>query len=172
MTTTSQAAKSPSVSALAGPYGHPFHPILVTVPIGAWVSSLVFDIGSHIVSDPGFLARGAYWLIAIGVIGAVIAAGVGLLDFLVIPQHTRAFRTALTHLSLNLSVVVLFIIDFIWSHNTHGYDEPVRGGQLALTVIALIMLAASGYLGGKLAYRFGVRVASESVQMEGFDAAR
>ncbi|PWI10201.1 hypothetical protein DIZ27_14145 [Streptomyces sp. NWU339] len=47
-------AKRPVSAWLAGPYGHPFHPILVTVPIGAWVTSLVFDIASHVVSRPGF----------------------------------------------------------------------------------------------------------------------
>ena len=36
-----QQAKHPVTAALAGPYGHPFHPILVTVPIGAWVASLM-----------------------------------------------------------------------------------------------------------------------------------
>jgi uncharacterized membrane protein len=40
-------AKEP-VTVLGGPYGHPFHLILVSVPIGAWVASVVFDIGSHI----------------------------------------------------------------------------------------------------------------------------
>src|SRR5947199_9290970 len=55
-------AKRPG-SALAGPYGHPFHPILVTVPIGAWTASLVFDIASHVTTGPGFLAQGSLWLI-------------------------------------------------------------------------------------------------------------
>jgi 3-phenylpropionate/trans-cinnamate dioxygenase ferredoxin reductase subunit len=32
---------------------------LVTVPIGAWVASLVFDLASHVIADPGFLARGS-----------------------------------------------------------------------------------------------------------------
>ncbi|MEU3526487.1 DUF2231 domain-containing protein [Streptomyces sp. NPDC038707] len=41
-------AKRPVSALLAGPYGHPFHPILVTVPIGAWATSLVFDIASHV----------------------------------------------------------------------------------------------------------------------------
>ena len=63
-----QQAKHP-VTALAGPYGHPVHPILVTVPIGAWTASLVFDIASHVTSDPAFLAQGSLWLIATGVIG-------------------------------------------------------------------------------------------------------
>lgn len=56
MTTEVEQAKEPVSAVLAGPYGHPFHPILVTIPIGAWVSSLVFDIASRIVATPGFLA--------------------------------------------------------------------------------------------------------------------
>ena len=66
-------AKQP-VSPMAGPYGHPFHPLLVTVPIGAWTASLVFDIASDVTTGPGFLAQGSLWLIAVGVIGALAAA--------------------------------------------------------------------------------------------------
>ena len=68
MSSDLEQAKQPVSRALAGPYGHPFHPILVTVPIGAWASSLVFDIGGFFVSQPHFLRQGAEWLIAIGVI--------------------------------------------------------------------------------------------------------
>src|SRR5947199_9009433 len=84
-------AKEP-VTRIAGPYGHPFHPILVTVPIGAWVASLVFDILSRTADNGADFARGAYWLIAIGVIGALAAALFGLLDLLAIPRRTRAWR--------------------------------------------------------------------------------
>ena len=45
-----EEAKVP-VTVAAGPYGHPFHPILVTVPIGAWVCSLVFDVASRVKGD-------------------------------------------------------------------------------------------------------------------------
>ncbi|WAL75593.1 hypothetical protein OU787_31125 [Kitasatospora sp. YST-16] len=64
-----QEAKQPVSAALTGPYGHPFHPILVTVPIGAWAGSLVLDIAPHAVGDPGFLARRSMWLIAVGAVG-------------------------------------------------------------------------------------------------------
>lgn len=69
-------AKRP-VSLLAGTYGHPLHPALVTVPLGAWVTSLIFDAASHLVHQPGFLTQGSLWLIAIGVFGALIAACAG-----------------------------------------------------------------------------------------------
>ncbi|MGW0732180.1 DUF2231 domain-containing protein [Streptomyces sp. NPDC002851] len=162
-------AKRPVSGALAGPYGHPFHPILVTVPIGAWVSSLVFDIGSHFVDDPGFLARGSAWLIAIGVLGALAAATVGFLDLFAIPTGTTAYRTALIHMTLNLAITAAYAGGFAW-RQADGYPagQAVPGPQLALSACLLIVLAVSGYLGGKLAYRYGVRVADEGTQAEGF----
>src|SRR3954447_18099032 len=75
------------VTPVAGPYGHPFHPIFVAVPIGAWIASLVFDIASRTADDGAAFARGAYWLVAMGVIGALVAALFGLLDFLAIPRR-------------------------------------------------------------------------------------
>jgi uncharacterized membrane protein len=164
-------AKRPVSGALAGPYGHPFHPILVTVPIGAWVSSLVFDIASRIVDRPGFLAHGSAWLIAIGVLGALAAACVGFLDLFAIPTGTSAFRTGLVHMALNLSVTAGYAIGFAW-RQSGGYpdDRSVASGQLALSAVCLVALGVSGFLGGKLAYRYGVRVAAESVQAEGFRA--
>ncbi|MBF6195063.1 MULTISPECIES: DUF2231 domain-containing protein [Nocardia] len=167
MTGDPRQAKRPVTAALAGPYGHPFHPILVTVPIGAWVASLVFDIASRLVDDPEFLVKGSSWLIAIGVLGALAAATIGFLDLLAIPTGTPAFRTGLLHMTLNLLVTVAYAIGFVWRQ---GADtaRPVPAGPLALSVVALVSLAVSGYLGGKLAYRYGVRVADEAAQADGF----
>ncbi|WP_245569685.1 DUF2231 domain-containing protein [Gordonia shandongensis] len=158
-------AKQPVSAALAGPYGHPYHPILVTVPIGAWVTSLVFDIGSHLVDDPDALARGARWLIAVGVIGALAAAIVGLLDLLAIPAKTTAMRTALAHMSLMLVVTVAFAAGFWWRADAGG---AVGTGPIVLSALTLALLAVGGSLGGRLAYRYGVRVADETTQAAGF----
>ncbi|MFF5989166.1 DUF2231 domain-containing protein [Prauserella flavalba] len=172
MTGDVQQAKQPVSKALAGPYGHPFHPILVTVPIGAWVAGLVFDIASRIIGDPAFLTQGSVWLIAIGVIGALLAAMIGFLDLLAIPTGTRAFRTGLLHMSLNLLVVGAYIGNFFWRNATYGQPGPVAVGPLALSAVSLAALGVSGYLGGKLAYRYGVRVAEETAQAEGYRSVR
>jgi uncharacterized membrane protein len=168
MTDDWRQAKRPLSAVLAGPYGHPFHPILVTVPIGAWLASVVFDIGSHLVDDPGFLARGAQWLIAIGVLGALAAATVGFLDLFAIPTGTPAFRIGLVHMSLNLAVTVAFALDFWWRAAGTDPDAAVACGPLALSLAAVVVLAVSGYLGGELAYHYGVRVADERTQATGF----
>jgi uncharacterized membrane protein len=161
-----QDAKHPK-TILAGPYGHPFHPVLVTVPIGAWVASVVFDIIALARAEDGAaFAEGAYWLIGIGIVGAVLAALFGLMDLLTIPRGTKAFRTGLTHMALNLTVVVLFVIDFA-VRAAHGYEKTSAVGFI-LSLIALALLGVSGWLGGKLAYHYGVRVAREETQSEGF----
>jgi uncharacterized membrane protein len=166
-----EQAKRPANAMLAGPYGHPFHPILVTVPIGAWVSALVFDIGSHAVDDPGYLTRGSEWLIGIGIIGALLAAMIGALDLLRVPRGTAAFRTGAIHATLNVSVVVLYVINYFWRRSNFNDGTAVSGGQLTLAIISLAALGVSGYLGGKLAYHFGVRVADEATQREGYRTA-
>jgi uncharacterized membrane protein len=159
-------AKDP-LSVAAGPYGHPFHPILVTVPIGAWITSFVLDIGSRTADVPGALARGAFWAIGVGIVGALVAALFGLLDLFDIPRGTRAFRTGLLHMAINLAVVGAFVASFIW-RASRGVAIETSVAQLVLSGAALVFLGLSGYLGGMLAYRYGVRVAAETDQAEGY----
>jgi uncharacterized membrane protein len=158
-------AKRP-VTRIAGPYGHPLHPALVAVPIGAWIASLVFDVASHVVRDGRFLAEGSRWLIGLGVLGALAAAAVGFLDLLAIPTGTRAFRTGLVHMTLNLGVTAAYAAGFVLRGGHPA--APVPAGPLALSAVALAALMVSGYLGGELAYRYGVRVADETTQAAGY----
>ena len=159
-----RAAKQP-VTRLAGAYGHPLHPVLVTVPIGAWVASLVFDLASHVVAEPAFLAEGSRWLIALGVLGALAAATVGFLDLLAIPTGTRVFRTALVHMSLNLVVTAAYATGFVLRADPAA---PVGWGLIVLSALTLVVLTVAGYLGGTLAYRYGVRVAGEDTRAGGY----
>jgi uncharacterized membrane protein len=165
MAEADQRAKQPVSPLLVGPYGHPFHPILVTVPLGAWTCSLVFDVASHVRDDPA-LVEGARWLVAIGVLGALAAAVVGFLDFTTIPGGTPAHRTALVHMGLNLAVTAAFAAGFAWRLGAEHDATP--WGQLALSGVSLAVLAVAGALGGRLAYHYGVRVADEPTQLTGF----
>jgi uncharacterized membrane protein len=160
-----QRSKRPR-TVVAGPHGHPFHPVLVTVPIGAWIASLVFDVVSTTSEDPEIFATGAYWLIGIGVLGAVAAALFGILDLLSVPEGTPARRTGLLHMVLNLAVTVAFAVSFVFRRG--DTDDEVSVGLIALSVVALAVLGLSGWLGGKLAYRYGVRVVEEDLQADGF----
>jgi uncharacterized membrane protein len=167
MTTSSPSRGKQPRSILAGQYGHPIHPILVTVPIGAWVASVVFDVVALTRTDEeATFAEGAYWLIGIGIVGALLAAIFGLIDLTGIARGTKAFKTAVIHMAINVTVVVLFLIDFI-VRAAGDYEDATTGG-FVLSLVGLALLAVSGYLGGQLAYSYGIRVADEETQAKGF----
>ena len=76
-------------------------------------------------------------------------------------------------MSINLAVTVAYAVNFLWRHGGYADQGQVAIGPLVLSLFSVAALGASGYLGGKLAYRYGVRVADEQTQAEGFvtDAA-
>jgi len=152
---------------LAGPYGHPLHPILVTIPIGVWIASIVFDIIGFVADDPTPFVVGSSVLIIIGIIGAVLAAIWGLVDLSTLAAGTPARRTALTHMTLNLVIVVLFVVSLV-ARLSDDDNDHVNVFGFVVSLIAIIALLVSGWLGGRLAYHYGVRVADEVTQAEGF----
>lgn len=151
---------------LAGPYGHPFHAVLITVPIGAWTASLVFDVVAFFSADREAFTRGALWLVGIGVVGALLAAAVGLMDLATLTTGTKARRIALGHMVLNLTAIVLFTVSFL-IRSAAGFDEVSVAG-FVVSVIAFALVGLSGFLGGELAYHYGVRVADEKTQADGY----
>lgn len=147
------------LSAASGPEGHPLHPFVVPLPVGAFVSSLIFDILTW--TRPGelpWLVDGAWWLIGVGLIAAAVAAGFGVLDLLRIPRRTHPWRVALAHSALNVGVAVLFLIGYVWRAGDHVELDKTRPGQLTLSAVAIVLLVVAVFLGQTLTYRFGTRV--------------
>ena len=166
MTTADVPSKRPA-SRLAGPYGHPFHPQVVTLPIGAFVASLLFDLGARLgwVDESG-AAFAAAWLLVIGLAGTVLAMALGVMDLSTIPDRTKASRTAVAHGAVNsVAAAVLALSAFV--RFTRGTDEVPLVAFL-LSVAGVLVLGLGGWLGGKLAYTYGVRVAREVVQEDGY----
>ena len=164
------AAKRPT-TVLAGKYGHPLHPAVVAVPIGAWTASVVLDVASRLLTSPGSAAtasHAAWWLLALGVLGALAAAGLGFLDLMAIPASTRAWRIGVTHMSCNLTATALFAAGWFLRRDDVAPAGGTPWAYIVLSVVALGLLSAGGYLGGELAYRYGVRVADEATQATGY----
>jgi uncharacterized membrane protein len=161
-----RSAKRPT-TLLAGPYGHPLHPALVTIPIGVWVGSVVLDVASRFVDDQATASHAGWWLLGLGVLGALAAGMVGFFDLIGITPHTRAWRIALIHLSCTLSATTLFAVAWLLRRDQPAPAEGTSNGYLVLSFVALVVLTAGGILGGELAYRYGVRVADEHDQLAG-----
>jgi len=155
-------------SLLAGPEGHPFHPLLVPLPIGAFVSSLIFDILTRTrAGGLPYLVDGAFWLLGVGLIGALAAAVPGVIDLRTIRRGAPAFATACAHLSLNAAAAVLFAIGYAWRAGDHVALDKTRWGQLALSAAGVVFLMAAIWLGSKLTYGHGMRVTGHADQHEG-----
>ncbi len=131
--------------------GAALHPLLVTVPIGAFVCAVAFDVASH-VAEGYVYARGALWLLAIGLVAAVVAGAVGLVDSRRrAPTGSAAHGTATRHLTLNGVAWVLFLASLLVRRAQ--LDELSDGTPwlpLAIGVVALLVLVASGLVGGRL----------------------
>ena len=163
-------AKRP-LTAAAGPYGRPFHPAIVPVPLGALLCSLAFDVGSRSGGPPDALATGSDWLIGIGLAGAAPSMVLGFLDLVQIPAGTRTMRLGLVHMALNVTTSTLYLGSYLVRRQRPRDGRGVRTGLIALSGAGFVLLTVSGHLGGKLAYRYGVRVVDESAQREGYRTA-
>lgn len=116
--------------------GHPVHPLLVQVPMGAWISSAVLDW------TPGG-RRAAGVLVAVGVAGAAPAAAAGLVDWAELEDEQA--RVGIVHAALNAVATTCYTVSLASRLAGHG------GRKTALAGLAAV--AASGALGGHLAYR-------------------
>lgn len=129
---------------------HPIHPMLVAIPIGLWLFSLVCDLAFRFGSgNPNWELVANYTLIA-GIVGALVAAVPGFIDMLSLPWSVR--RVALIHMAINLTVVALYIV------NAWVRRRGVSDGAIWLSVVSVALLGVSGWLGGKLVYVHGVAV--------------
>src|SRR3954454_24407820 len=131
--------------------GHPLHPILIPFPLGLLITSLVFDIVYLLTNNPVFWVV-AFWMIAAGVIGGLLAAVPGLLDWLAIPSGTRARSIGLWHLVSNVAAIGLFVVS--WLIRTGGPGVI----SIILSLLGVLLLGLGGWLGGELVDRMGVGV--------------
>ena len=145
--------------------GHPIHPMLVTLPIGLWVTSLVCDI-IYFANGGLFWHDMAWWTMAFGVVGALLAAIPGLVDYnTTIQRSERVKPTARRHMVLNLAIVGIYVVNLFLRWNYGAADGPLLGAVALMSLIAVGMLAYSGYLGGHMVYHYGVGMRRDDLRI-------
>ena len=145
------------MSSKASIMGHPIHPMLIPFPIGLWVFSLVADILYLLGYNPGWRWM-AFWTLLAGCIGAVAAAIFGIIDWLSIKDR-EVKKVADWHARLNVIALLVFIASF-YLRTTSG-SRLVSGSfniPFALSILGVILISISGYLGGELVFKHGVAV--------------
>jgi len=134
---------------------HPIHPMLVSVPIVCFIGALLTDI-TYAVSAEMMWANFSAWLLVVGFIIGVLAALAGLIDFLG-GRGIRTLGAAWLHLTGNLIVLILAFFNVL-IHSRDAWTSVVPTG-LALSIITVLILPVTGWLGWTMVYRYGVGAA-------------
>jgi uncharacterized membrane protein len=138
--------------------GHPIHQMLIPFPFGLLATAVIFDI-IYLLWGNSTMVSVSYWMIAAGIVGAVIAAPFGLIDWLAIPTNTRAKTIGMIHGLGNVVVLLLFIGSW---YLRYSELEPVpylpSTAALGLSFVGFALAGVTGWLGGELVDRLSVGV--------------
>ena len=133
--------------------GHPIHPMLVPIAIGCFVFSFAADVICMVRGNPNLWNPLAYYVMLGGIVGALAAALPGLIDLLSLPPGPVK-KIAVTHMSINLLVVAIYVWN-AWMRHVSPADLKV---PMILSAVTILMLLFSGWLGGKMVFEHGVGV--------------
>lgn len=134
--------------------GHSVHQMLIVFPLGLLAASIFFDL-LHLATGDPIRAHVAYWVIIAGIIGGLVAAPFGVVDWLAIPHGTRAKTIGLIHGIGNVFVLLLFVGSWLLRRESPGSPGT---GAIVLSAIGVGLAVVTGWLGGELVDRLGVAV--------------
>jgi uncharacterized membrane protein len=142
---------------LRGFPGHPSHPPLTDVTVGAYTFAAIAAVLSKAgVAEHGFAQ--AWWLaLVVGAISSALTVSTGLLDWLQISSGTPLKRTANLHAVTMATASVFFVLAIVFGHGDYA-RRSVGTAALILTIVGFLLLTAGGTMGGSITYVHGMRV--------------
>lgn len=129
--------------------------MLIVFPIGLWIFSFISDVIWWFGLGGDIWMEVSIRVMAGGIIGALLAAIPGFIDFLSLSGDS--LRIAAYHLTINLFLVALFAVDF--GLRVDGFS--ITPWPLLISFIGVLGLAVSGWLGGHMVYVHGVAVSHQ-----------
>ncbi|MCU1285246.1 MAG: Protein of unknown function transrane [Acidobacteriales bacterium] len=134
--------------------GHPLHQMLIAFPLGLLGTAAIFDGIGKATGNERWSEAGQYMMGA-GVASGLVTAVPGVIDFLAIPEGTRAKKIGLVHGIGNVAVLGLFAAS--WARRKENPGNP-DNAAIALSVSGMALSVITGWLGGELVDRLGVGV--------------
>jgi uncharacterized membrane protein len=149
------------MSIIHGRDGHPLHPPLTDVTIGAYTVACVFAVVGALGWIEDAAGKTAWLALLVGIGAGIASAATGLADLVTIPRSSPTFRSAAIHSSVMACASLLFVIAAILQYDGF-HDGTVTTSGLIFTVAGFLLLTIGGWLGGALVFAHGMRVASAS----------
>jgi uncharacterized membrane protein len=135
--------------------GHPVHPMLIVFPVGLFVTAVIFDI-LYLATNNTVFSTVSFFIIAVGVLGGLLAAVFGFIDWSALPNDSRAKNIGLWHGIGNFVIVLLFAGSWFIRWGAPNYVPSSLA--LTLSFLAGAMAFVTAWIGGELVYRLGVAV--------------
>jgi uncharacterized membrane protein len=127
--------------------GQAVQPILVMFPLGLFTMAVIFDV-ANLSGGPGILGALAYWNVAAGLVGGILAAIAGAVD-LVFVSRPAARRIGVLRTLVNMGVLFLFAVILMVRVGAH--DRQAGVGLFLVELLALALAGFGAWFGGTLA---------------------
>jgi uncharacterized membrane protein len=155
--TSARGVRKPPVPSVAAIAGHPLHPMLVPLPIGAFTFALAADVAYAATRDP-FWARASSVLLGAGIATGLAAGALGATDFTG-REQVRSHQEAWLHAGGNLAALGLAGVSL--AARRANPERNVVPLGLGLSVLTGSILMVTGWLGGELSYRHRIGVTAD-----------
>jgi len=139
-------------------FGHAIHPILIVFPLGLLGTAAIFD-AIYLATLNRTWSTVSFWMIVAGLIGGVVAALFGLIDWLNIPKDTRAKAVGLYHAIVMDVALILFAVGLYLRWSTPDIPPTIA---TICSFAGLAFALVGGWFGGELVERLGVGVSANA----------
>ena len=155
--TSVRGVRKPPVPSVAAIAGHPLHPMLVPLPIGAFTFALAADVAYAATRDP-FWARASTVLLGTGIATGLAAGALGATDFSG-REQVRSHQEAWLHAGGNVAALGLAAVSL--AARRADPERNVVPLGIGLSLLTGSILLVTGWLGGELSYRHRIGVTED-----------
>jgi uncharacterized membrane protein len=140
---------------------HPLHPAIVHIPVSMWIISLVFDFLALTGSETELLSRLSVYALSFGLVVALFAIPTGIADWWSIGKEHPAWKLGVFHMAMNWIASLAFGVS-LGVRLASGTTTSASPLALVLSIVGVGFLLVGVYLGGRMAYEYGISVARNS----------
>ena len=137
--------------------GHPIHPPLTGITIGAYAFALVAATADVLGISTNAATHGWWLALIVGLLSTLLTATTGFVDWLRIPSGTPLWRTATAHMIAMLLASAVFLAAVVAGKESFDAGN-VETGPFVLTIAGFVLLTVGGWLGGSVVFVHGMRV--------------
>jgi nitrite reductase/ring-hydroxylating ferredoxin subunit/uncharacterized membrane protein len=134
------------------PLGHPLHPAITDITIGAYTAAVALDAYSVFTNDTT-LTRAADFVLIVAFVSSLISVLSGLTDW----THTfgEEKRTGMLHGLIMVVATVGFVVSILVRA---GGDADQRMPAMWLSGLGWLVMLVGAFFGGEMAYGYGTEV--------------